>query len=63
MSHRGACALLAVMVAGLTGAAPLTESVLSGCTPAGTVRYLSACVYAGKEPKVAEIVADVSGLD
>jgi hypothetical protein len=40
----------------------LTQQELTERAPAGAVRYLSPTVYVGKEPKAAEIQADVSGL-
>ena len=43
--------------------AALTQQELAERSPAGAVRYISPCVYAAKEPKSAEIAADVSGLD
>ena len=63
MAYRWGC--LAFAVWGITVAAQaagLTAEQLEKLSAAGTVRFVSSCVYAAKEPKSADIVADVVGL-
>jgi hypothetical protein len=68
MTHRGGSVLCdqawGIVFAGLAGVAhaALTQQELSARSPAGAVRCVSPCVYVSKEPKAAEIAADVAGL-
>ncbi len=54
---------VAAVAVSVVAQAALTQKELEERSPAGAVRHVSACVYVGKEPKVAEITADVAGLD
>ena len=42
--------------------AALTQHELESLSSAGVVLHMSACVHVGKEPEIAEVTADVSGL-
>ena len=60
---RGICAAVVLYAVIPARAVPLTEEALSSGAPAGTVRFLSPCVFGSQEPQSVEISADVAGLD
>ncbi len=61
--RRGFSVLAAWGIAVAAQAAGLTAEQLEKLSTAGAVRFVSPCVYAAKEPKATELVADVTGLE
>ena len=54
---------VALAVASGVAQAALTQQELEALSPASAVRHVSVCICGGKEPRSAEVTAEISGLE